>query len=401
MITNGYLIIDAQAYIDHLKKFGLVYLADGRARDLAVVSQFEGIIDPCDWLEFRRVKIPGGGEVAVCRYRRGPAEGTDDWGQPLEIATPPGWIYEESLSSKSVYVPRGEIDKRLKYLRTENRTDVYLDLETGQEVYAGRPQFPADSETDLFNALERIAREVLELEARLDQARAEQDMGKGEEIYHHLADRLLPEATRIMEGPWDELAFAHFVVGLICRILAMPEEAEARFRKALFLKPDELNTLLELTRCLGGQERPQEALEFARRAVEVAPESAATWGNLAMCLFQCGHNDQAKESIDRAIALEPSNLINRHILDLIDSTFLQKPRGLQIHPAAGERAPSAFPQGKNKDGILSMSGSPEMWKNTPGISGPSRARWARSSSIKFFRIEKILSGRPGGPPVGF
>ncbi len=282
---------DAQAYIDHLEQSGLVYLAEGRARDLAVVSQFEGIIDPCDWLEFSRVKIPGGGEVAVCRYRRSPAAEMADWGQPLDVATPPGWVYEESLSSKSVYVPQGEMDKRLKYLRTEDRTDVYLDSETGQEVYAGRPQIPADSEAGLFNALERIAREVLELEARLDQARAEQDMEKGEEIYHSLADRLLPEAARILEGPGAEFGFAHFVVGLICRILAMPEEAEERFRKALFLKPDELNTLLELTRCLGEQGRAQEALEFARRAVEVEAESAAAWGNLAMCFNQCGFKE--------------------------------------------------------------------------------------------------------------
>jgi tetratricopeptide (TPR) repeat protein len=281
---------DAQAYIDHLEQFGLVYLTGGRARDLAVVSQFEGLIDPCDWLEFRRVSIPGGGEVAVCRYRRGPAEGTDDWGQPLDIATPPGWVFEESLSSKSVYVPRGEMDNRLQYLRTENRTDVYLDLETGKEVYAGHPQVPADSEAGLFNSLERIAREVLELDARLDQARAEQDMEKGEEIYRNLADRLLPEAARILEGPGSEFGFAHFVVGLIFRILAMPAEAEQRFRKALFLKPNELNTLLELTRCLGEQGRPQEALEFARRTVEVAPESAAARENLRVLLSIINNN---------------------------------------------------------------------------------------------------------------
>ena len=226
---------DAQAYIDHLEQFGLVYLAGGRARDLAVASQFEGLIDPCDWLEFRRVKIPGGGEVAVCRYRRSPAAETDDWGQTLDIATPPGWVYEESLSSKSVYVPRGEMEKRLKYLRTENRTDVYLDLETGKEIYAGRPQVPADTARTRFStALERIAREVLELDARLDQARAEQDLEKGEEIYHNLADRLLPEAVRIMEGPGAEFGFAHFVVGLICRILAMPEEAERGFARRSF-----------------------------------------------------------------------------------------------------------------------------------------------------------------------
>jgi tetratricopeptide (TPR) repeat protein len=308
---------DAQAYIDHLEKFGLVYLADGRARDLAVASQFEGLIDPCDWLEFRRVPVPGGGEVAACRYRRGPAEETDDWGQPLEIATPPGWVYEESLSKKSIYVPRREMEKRLKYLRTENRTDVYLNIETGQEVYAGRPQIPADNEAGLINALERIAREVLELEARLDRARADQDLEKGEEIYHRLADRLLPEAIRIIEGPGLEFGFAHFVVGLIFRILAMPAEAEQRFRKALFLKPDELNTLLELTRSLGEQDRPQEALQFATKAVGVFPDSATTWGNLAMCHIQSGNKVAAKDAIDRAIDLDPLDPINQHILSIV------------------------------------------------------------------------------------
>jgi tetratricopeptide (TPR) repeat protein len=312
---------DAQAYIDHLEQFGLVYLADGYARDLAVVSQFEGIIDSCDWLEFRRVPVPGGGEVAVCRYRRGPAEETEDWGQPLEIATPPGWIYEESLSSKSVYVPRSEMDKRLKYLRTENRTEVYLDLETGKEVYTGRPQVPVDSEAGLCNALERIAREVLKFEARLDQARAEQDMDKGEEIYRNLADRLLPEATRILEGPGAEFGFAHYVVGLICRLLAMPDEAEARFRKSLFLKPNVLNTLLELTRCLGEQDRPQEALEFARRAVEVAPESAAAWGNLAMCFIQVKDRIEAKNSIEKALSLDPQDSMTNYIRNHLDNYF--------------------------------------------------------------------------------
>ena len=56
----------------------------------------------------------------------------------MEIVTPEGWEYENSLSSSYGFVPTEYADKGLKYLRHENGTDVYLNPVTGEEVYVGR-----------------------------------------------------------------------------------------------------------------------------------------------------------------------------------------------------------------------------------------------------------------------
>jgi tetratricopeptide (TPR) repeat protein len=310
---------DAEAYIGHLERFGLVYLENDRAVDLAWVGQVHGIINPCDWLEFRQVNYPGGGEVAACWYRLLPADGSEDRKDLLEIATPVGWGYEHSLSKEPGYIPRGDIEKRVKYLRTENRLEVYLDLETEKEVYLGRPRIPANSEAGIFSALERIYQEVKKLEARANKARGEQNPEEATDIYNRLVNELLPEASKIMERTGSKTALSHLVVGLIYRTLEKPEEAELMFRKALFLKPNDLNILLELTRCLGEQKRPQEALPFAEKAVEVSPEDAGAWGNLAVCLIQCGNKQEAKKVIDRAIELDPLDSINQYIMSNFDN----------------------------------------------------------------------------------
>jgi len=55
-------------------------------------------------------------------------------------ATPDGWTYNESLSASSKFVKNEEMENKLKFLRNENGTDVYLDRSTGKEVYVGRPE---------------------------------------------------------------------------------------------------------------------------------------------------------------------------------------------------------------------------------------------------------------------
>ena len=53
------------------------------------------------------------------------------------LATPDGWTYDDSLSANFKFVENGESEK-LKFLRHEDGTDVYLDLSRGKEVYVGR-----------------------------------------------------------------------------------------------------------------------------------------------------------------------------------------------------------------------------------------------------------------------
>jgi hypothetical protein len=53
----------------------------------------------------------------------------------FEVATPSGWTYEGSLSERFSFVPNEAVQGRLKYLRTDDGIDVFLDTSTGREVY--------------------------------------------------------------------------------------------------------------------------------------------------------------------------------------------------------------------------------------------------------------------------
>jgi len=105
------------------------------------VDQQRGPTEPCDWLEFAR--IPFGredGHVAACSLLKGPrvAAGLHVPGLQFDLATPSGWTYEGSLSERFTLVPNKDVQERLKYKRTENGIDVFLDTSTGREVYRSK-----------------------------------------------------------------------------------------------------------------------------------------------------------------------------------------------------------------------------------------------------------------------
>ena len=109
------------------------------------------------------------------------------------------------------------------------------------------------------------------------------------------------------------MSFAHFARGLLFRILKQHDSAETSFRVANYLQPNVTNTLLELVRCLGEQEKYVDAVPFARQAVEIEPDSPACLGNLAMSLFMIGKKDEALGYIERALEIDPLDQINRQI----------------------------------------------------------------------------------------
>ena len=64
-------------------------MADGAARDLAVIDQQHGPLVKVDWLEFGRIKLPSGDNhlVGACRLSGDDAN---------MLSTPEGWRYEGS-----------------------------------------------------------------------------------------------------------------------------------------------------------------------------------------------------------------------------------------------------------------------------------------------------------------
>lgn len=121
---------DVESFIKKLQKFGLEFLRDGEAIDIAVADQMHGLTSKCSWLEFGHVNMDGSGpRVAACRLTGSRVN---------QIVTPPGWQFEGSLSSTFSFVPSEHLAKGMKYLRHEDGLDAYINPITGQEMYVGR-----------------------------------------------------------------------------------------------------------------------------------------------------------------------------------------------------------------------------------------------------------------------
>jgi|GEM_PF-185339 len=302
---------DVEAYISTLEAGGLVFRKDGEAVDFAVVDQLRGPTIPTSWLEFGKLETDGM-KVSAC-WPAGQS--------PTKIAFPEGWKYEGSLSAKPGFAAGNTIDDRLKFLRRENGIDVYLDLRSGKEVFMGRPDIAGDSEPAIKTRLETICHEVLSIETKMQPLQALQDEQGLAPLFHRLNDELLPAVQQIAGDTGKKVAFAHFTLGLILRILHRQKDAVRAFRKANEIQPGVINTLRELVRCLGELKKHREALTFAREATEAGPVDSGAWGNLAMCLIQCGEREEARKAIDYAIELDPKDPLNRYIRDNFEGYF--------------------------------------------------------------------------------
>jgi len=122
---------DVKHFINRLESLGFIFQADGEAQDIAVADQIHGVSTKCSWLEFGHINWNNNPKqrIAACRL----VGSVED-----HIYTPDGWAYENSLSASYGFVPVGQEDKSLKYLRHEHGLDVYLNELTGEEVFIGR-----------------------------------------------------------------------------------------------------------------------------------------------------------------------------------------------------------------------------------------------------------------------
>lgn len=122
---------DAGHFMDRLAVGGLVYVnAEEQPQDFVVADQLTGISMDCWWIEmFHADHFGSGTKVMAARFA-----GDQSW----DIAVPKGWNYEQSLSRKTLFMTPKEEKTRLILLRHEKGQDVYLDLNTGKEVYVGR-----------------------------------------------------------------------------------------------------------------------------------------------------------------------------------------------------------------------------------------------------------------------
>jgi tetratricopeptide (TPR) repeat protein len=80
------------------------------------------------------------------------------------------------------------------------------------------------------------------------------------------------------------------------------------FSKALRLKPNDVEILVESGNCLGRMKRPSEALEYFGRAARLDPAHAPAWRGLTASSFELGHHADTVAYSGHALELDPQDI---------------------------------------------------------------------------------------------
>lgn len=110
---------------------------------------------------------------------------------------------------------------------------------------------------------------------------------------------------------------AYFAVGIAERRLERWRPARDAFAEALRVSPGCTPAHLEIVAAFVALEDPESALAHARRACELDGETARTLAVLATALLASGKRDEARDAIDRSLALDETDEANRALAERI------------------------------------------------------------------------------------
>ncbi|MBK8976012.1 MAG: tetratricopeptide repeat protein [Planctomycetes bacterium] len=139
---------------------------------------------------------------------------------------------------------------------------------------------------------------------------------------------LLRDSLRLREG--DGHLWYH--VGVVLANAGKPAEAEAAYRTAIELEPDDAGHHLNLGGVLIDRGAYEEGERSCREAIRLDPNKDRAWGNLGLALCLQGNIDDSIAAYRHAIALAPQ--YTKHRADL--------GRALMVKPGAADEAIACF-----------------------------------------------------------
>ena len=153
LVRIGFMSPNAvQEYVESLEAEGLQFKEEKRflgvfgkgrsKKDIVVVDQHQGPTLLCNWIEFG--KFPLGKEginVSMCWLFEGEriATGIHMKSNRMDLHHPPGWTIEQTR--ELTFSGSTDFRSQYKFLRSENGLNVFLDEESGKEVYIGDPYY--------------------------------------------------------------------------------------------------------------------------------------------------------------------------------------------------------------------------------------------------------------------
>ena len=128
------------------------------------------------------------------------------------------------------------------------------------------------------------------------------------------------EALRVLgrgvaSGPEpDNAATAHYLAGRALHALDRPDEAAARFERAVELDPDHAEALDHLAHWRFGRQEYEQALAHYRARADLAPDDATLHTNTAVTLYFLGRYREALPVAERALRLDPGDETARRLV---------------------------------------------------------------------------------------
>ena len=122
------------------------------------------------------------------------------------------------------------------------------------------------------------------------------------------ADALAAWQQALSQNPGPPAAFAlHLSMGQAAWAMSQsPDSAAPHYEQALRIDPRQPDALADLASLRILQERHEEAAQLFRSAIELRPDTAKLHAGLGYALYRLGQLDAAAQSLERALALDPT-----------------------------------------------------------------------------------------------
>ena len=229
------------------------------------------------------------------------------FGVPRAVEGRPAWTRRAALAGLGVAAA-------LLATATHLRNDVYRDGVTLWEDTVRKSPLKARPHTNLSVSYARAGREedsIIQYQAAAylnpEFRRAHGRLGVRQEDFE--------QAMRAATARFVE---RHLAGGLAALDQGEVDRAEAEFRAALRLDPDDADAHTNLGVVYGLRRQPEEAVREAREAVRLAPDRADLARNLGIALSWSGQRAEALEAFRRAVALDPADAQSRAMVEQLN-----------------------------------------------------------------------------------
>ena len=312
---------DAGAFVKKLETLGLNG-STGPNPDVVLVNEFNHDVYPyCEWLQL------GNYQKAIVAWMTG--------SDPEKLVAHEG--FDPAVGSGLLFRDKKNLQD-LEFLRVEGNIEVYLDKQSGDEVYLGRTRTP--------EALFQTACEAIRPHFKVPGQTPVTDED-ADDVNSAVAD------LEKLIADYPDFAQAMFFCGKGYIALGQYGAAYRHFVKGNQLDPEVEGYARELGGVCLELGKFDEAVVIGEKAAALKPDDCETLGNLSIIYLMAQRIDAARKAIQSALKIDPDDKVNQNLYALIESVA----NGQRDQPMSMKDI-----RGGNKDQPDSQKRFWEFWK---------------------------------------